>query len=435
MKTLNLKYQPFNTIHFFFWLFSVVIWNFILNPFVQPILYQIKSYDFDLLLSIILTGFVIPCLIVILWALKLVEKKVLYFGLILLLITFLISIYIAISIVKLDSSEGDFWCNNFKWDEFFKSFKEFIETLLQYFIHNILYVIIFHVTIIGSVYLNLKYLITNYLNYRKYGLYALLISTLSVATAISNYFLFNFILDPVFPTLFYISYFKIWELIIVAFGYLFFTTFIYLVWQYNNNLIASQQKIQNELSVLKAQINPHFLFNNMNTIFSMAERNDKRTSQVVLQLSDFLRYVLYDTESESIPLDKEIEIIRTYIELQRERIDQTHTPIELTIEGKMQNATIAPLLLLPLAENCFKHGIGQKPARIFLSISFDGKKLFFKTENTVAKHEKYKAEENRGIGVENVQKRLTLLYPERHTLNFSEADRIFRLELSIEIST
>ena len=198
-------------------------------------------------------------------------------------------------------------------------------------------------------------------------------------------------------------------------------------------LIAKREAAQNELSVLKAQINPHFLFNNLNTIYSMATNNDSRTSDVILKLSDFLRYVLYDTASEMISLEKEIEIIRTYVGLQKERIDQEIIKVSLITEGNFEQAKIAPLLLLPLAENCFKHGIGKNPGKISIHIKFDGRQLIFKTENTIALREKTTTEKNGRIGIKNVEKRLNLIYPENHSLEYQAENGVFRLELKIEL--
>jgi LytS/YehU family sensor histidine kinase len=211
------------------------------------------------------------------------------------------------------------------------------------------------------------------------------------------------------------------------------TTIVFLVWQYAVMLIANREKAQNELRALKAQINPHFLFNNLNTIYSLASQKDERTKDVILQLSDFLRYVLYDTSSEFIPLEKEVEIIRTYVELQKERVNPLITQVTLTMEGNFGSTDITPLLLLPLAENCFKHGIGKEPGKILIYIGFTGKQLQFTTENTIALREKTGKEENGGIGIKNVEKRLNLLYPNRHSLHFEEKEGIYKLELKVDL--
>jgi LytS/YehU family sensor histidine kinase len=197
-------------------------------------------------------------------------------------------------------------------------------------------------------------------------------------------------------------------------------------------LIAKKEAMQNELHSLKAQINPHFLFNNLNTIYSMAAQNDQRTPDVILKLSDFLRYVLYDTSSETIPLEKEVEMIKTYIGLQKERINLEKITVEVKTEGDFSDVKIAPLLLLPLVENCFKHGVGKENGSIRIFVGLHDRQLHFQTQNTIALREA--SHKNGGIGIKNVEKRLNLIYPDRHSLDFQEEDGIFRLEMKVELS-
>jgi LytS/YehU family sensor histidine kinase len=198
-------------------------------------------------------------------------------------------------------------------------------------------------------------------------------------------------------------------------------------------LIENREKAQHELSALKAQINPHFLFNNLNTIYALAVKGDVRTKDVILQLSDFLRYVLYDTSSDKIDLEKEIEIIRTYIGLQRERINPNITEINLNIEGEFKGAVIAPLLLLPLAENCFKHGIGKTKGTIQIDIQYSKGQLLFHTKNKTALRENPMNQKQGGIGIKNVEKRLNLLYPDKHLLTFVENNDLFEVEMKINL--
>jgi LytS/YehU family sensor histidine kinase len=198
-------------------------------------------------------------------------------------------------------------------------------------------------------------------------------------------------------------------------------------------LIANKEKAQHELSALKAQINPHFLFNNLNTIYSLASKNDTHTKDIILKLSDFLRFVLYDTSSETILLEKEVEMIKTYIDLQKERIDPVITPVTFLTEGDFGTIRIAPFLMLPFVENCFKHGIGKTPGNIQIDLRLDGKHLLFKTENRIFLREKTGNGENGGIGINNVEKRLNLLYPGRHSLYLEEKEGMFRVTLSVEL--
>ena len=309
-----------------------------------------------------------------------------------------------------------------------------ISLFMDYFISGFMYSVVFHLPIAISVYYNLNVLVDKYLKTSKFSMYLLSVLTLVVLAAIINYAMFNDCIDILFPNFYFISYFNILEIISITSLYLFFTTVIFLIWQYTSMLVANRDKARNELSALKAQINPHFLFNNLNTIYSMASKNDHRTADVILKLSDFLRYVLYDTESETITLEKEVEIIRTYVSLQKERVHPEITRIELITEGKFKSAEIAPLLLLPLAENCFKHGKGKNEGFIQIFIGFDGKQLIFKTENNIALREKAIAKENGGIGINNVENRLQLIYPQHHSLEYGEKDGVFTLEMKIELS-
>jgi hypothetical protein len=314
------------------------------------------------------------------------------------------------------------------------SHDNFIPELIGvYFIDNFLYVLIFHITIIAAVYRNFNVLINKYLIKGKFGRYLVSALGLAVVAGSFNYLLFNWCIDMIFPKLYFISWFKIEELILIVIGYLAVTTGAYLVWQYATMLIANREKAQNELSALKAQINPHFLFNNLNTIYAMAEKGDLRTKEVILQLSDFLRYVLYDTSSERIELEKEIEIIKTYVGLQRERINKETTEIILTIEGDFTGVSIAPLLLLPLAENCFKHGVGKDKGTIQIDIQYSGNQLRFSTKNPIERRENPLSNGQGGIGIINVEKRLNLLYPGKYHLKFSEVGNLFNVDMQIYI--
>ena len=136
----------------------------------------------------------------------------------------------------------------------------------------------------------------------------------------------------------------------------------------------------------------------------------------------------------TIPLEKEVDIIRTYVGLQQERVNPEITQIVLTIEGNLDGVAISPLLLLPLAENCFKHGIGKDHGIIQLSIRFDGKQLYFRTENRIALRDKSDNQELGGIGIKNVEKRLHLIYPELHSLIYQEDNGVFWLEMIVTLN-
>jgi hypothetical protein len=413
MKILQYKKQLILIPYIIFWFVSFNFWYVILNPGVEsPGVIQDLEVGWDWILMIN-SIFLIYCSIPFIWF----AKRTRLWLKIIFSVLFLIPIgYVLIQAIQPDGNKDD------------------VKVFMEYFVKNFLYVVVFHLSIMAAVYFNLKFLLVWYLNKSQFLKYLVYIITLAFGTAILNYATFNFFIDKLFPSLYYISYFKIWELVLIVKVYLVTSILVFLFIQYFEMLIAKRDAARNELSALKAQINPHFLFNNLNTIYSMASKKDERTADVVLKLSDFLRYVLYDTSSETIPLEKEVEIIRNYVSLQKERVNPEITRIELTTEGKFKGADIAPLLLLPLAENCFKHGKGKNTGTIQITISFNGKQLIFKTENNIALREKTNAGENGGIGINNVEKRLQLIYPEHHLLEYGEKDGVFRLEMRIELN-
>jgi hypothetical protein len=413
MKIIPSKKYFVNLLHTLFWFISFNLWTVVLNPGVESVsVFQGFEIEWDSILVINLV-FLLYCALPFVWLIRRASRWIkVPFS-----VLFIIPLgYVLLQLIKPDENKED------------------VVAFLDYFIKNFMYVIVFHLTIIVAVYFNLKVLIKRYLSQSKFGNYLTYALGLCIATAILNFSLFDYCIDLLFPHFYYISYFRIWELVLIVAGYLIFTSSLFLIWQYAQMLIANRDAARNQLSALKAQINPHFLFNNLNTIYSMAEQKDERTSEVILKLSDFLRYILYDTSAETIPLEKEVEIIRTYVELQKERVTPERTDIQFVAEGNFEQANIAPLLLLPLAENCFKHGVGKDPGTICIKISYDGKELNFSTRNQTAPREKTGNGENGGLGIQNVVKRLDLIYPDRHSLQYRKKDGIFTLELEVDLS-
>lgn len=412
MKIFHIKKQLFTLLHLVFWYISFNFWTVILNPGVESTSVIVgRAIDWESILILSFT-FLLFCSLPFIWLFK---KPKLWIKII---VSLLFLIPLGYMILQWSNPEGGL---------------EFGVILAYYFLNNFLYVLIFHLTIIFAVYYNLKVLIPRFLSLSRFTLYLLSAAGLSLLAALLNYSLFNFFIDQLFPNLYFISYFEIWELILIVAAYLIFTSVLFLIGQYALLLIANRDAARNELMALKAQINPHFLFNNLNTIYSMSSQKDERTPEVILKLSDFLRYVLYDTSFETIPLEKEIDIIRTYIGLQKERVNQLITKIILTIEGDFKAVDISPLLLLPLAENCFKHGIGKDACAISIFIGYDGKQLLFKTENKIVPREKAVSGINEGIGIRNVEKQLNLIYPQQHSLVYGEKEGNFLLEMTIDL--
>ena len=174
-----------------------------------------------------------------------------------------------------------------------------------------------------------------------------------------------------------------------------------------------QRKVEAELAWLKNQINPHFLFNTLNNISSLAQIDGDETQEAIMQLSDLLRYAMYETNKPKVPLEGEVEFIRNYIELMKLRCNEMTTVGE-ELEIQDGKAEVAPLLFISLIENAFKHGMDSNaPATIDISLKQTGGTLVFTCDNT----NNPKATKDRsgsGIGLENTRRRLNLLYPGRY---------------------
>lgn len=186
------------------------------------------------------------------------------------------------------------------------------------------------------------------------------------------------------------------------------------------------QSRQSELSFLRSQINPHFLFNSLNNIYSLAYQRSERVLPAISGLSDLLRYMLYDT-TEKVPLEKEAEYIRKYIELQKLRFEQ---PVQanLHISGDTESVMIPPLLLIPFVENAFKHGEFANASGLLMNIYTIKNKLHVHCYNKKGKQQK---DSSGGIGLENVRRRLSLLYPGKHVLLIDEKSDSFAINLEL----
>ena len=197
-----------------------------------------------------------------------------------------------------------------------------------------------------------------------------------------------------------------------------------------------QQRINTELSYLKAQINPHFFFNTLNNIYSLTNLDVKKAQEALLKLSRMMRYVLYENQKEETLLSKEVNFINDYIELMKMRLSSNVT-LTIQIESPKEDLIIAPMLLLPFLENCFKHGVSsQQESEILIKLEVMGKTLFFETKNQIfpLHPDSPEAKEN-GIGLTNTKRRLALLYPEKHRLKFgiTEVNQEYWVNLTLDL--
>jgi sensor histidine kinase YesM len=191
---------------------------------------------------------------------------------------------------------------------------------------------------------------------------------------------------------------------------------------------VEKEKLVTELSFLKSQINPHFLFNTLNNIYSLALVKSDATAGAVLKLSSIMRYVLNETKHDWVPLEKEILFINNYIDLQKVRLTDKMT-IQFNVTGDVEGQQIAPLILMPLIENAFKYGVSTKqPSEIVMNLNVDDKGINFSAKNSIHRGENNN-NNNTSIGLQNTRRRLELLYPEKHVLSIKEEKNEFIVNL------
>jgi two-component system LytT family sensor kinase len=198
-----------------------------------------------------------------------------------------------------------------------------------------------------------------------------------------------------------------------------------------NHALATE-KATAEISYLKKQINPHFFFNTLNGIYALTIKKSDLAPQAILQLSNMMRYVLYDSEAEKVPLTKEMKYIRSYIDMQSFRLSENNK-IYFHVSDRNDSAEILPLLLIPFVENAFKFGISaDDDTTILIDIKWDDTALSFFCRNEKKIRQSVQPEHH-GIGIKNVRKRLHLSYPGRHELNIYENEEIFSVSLNIQL--
>mgnify|MGYP000035306817 CR=1 FL=1 len=199
------------------------------------------------------------------------------------------------------------------------------------------------------------------------------------------------------------------------------------------NKLKEQERIKSELNFLKEQINPHFLFNTLNNLYSFAIAKSDEVPKLILKLSGLLRYMLYECNATYVPLDRELDYIESYIDLQRLRLEGRGT-VSFSVEGMPGVHKIAPLLLINFVENCFKHTMDNPEGGIDIQIgmNIDEERLYFSTENN-SSHKKDEQTNSGGIGMQNVQKRLDLLYADKYELSYRDEGGKYYVNLVLKL--
>jgi two-component sensor histidine kinase len=296
---------------------------------------------------------------------------------------------------------------------------------------DFIYSAFFHLPLLILVYLNLRVFIPRYLQNENYIIY-LFFTVLNIGLA---YFIHQVVFDigiPLMPAEFYMVSFTQPLVLITIFAiYLFITSLLKLSKSWYQLQEVEKEKLSLELNSLKMQINPHFLFNSLNSIYSLARNKSDTTPRTILNLADLMRYMIYEVSDEKVSLSKEKEALEHYIELQKLRLEKG-SDIRFDVQDNNPEKVIAPLLFFPLLENSFKHGLKAKEGNYcHISLSNTATNLKFIISNNKSSLEDLDNRKYGGIGLQNVKKRLSLIYGPAANLLINETNDDFKVELTI----
>ncbi|MEP0006571.1 MAG: histidine kinase [Balneola sp.] len=305
-----------------------------------------------------------------------------------------------------------------------------------------IYTFLFHIPFVTVVTLNIYQVIPNILNKHNIWLYLFLIAFAGFGVVQGAYHLsYGPIADFLFPEYYFVGVYNPLELFGIMAIYVTTSTLIELSKSWFNRKekeveIAQleEEKTKSELKALQAQINPHFLFNSLNTIYGEALKKTDKAPEMILKLSDILRYVVENMNKNEVQLDQEIEYIGKFIDLQKERLSNPNRVI-FVVNGNIEDLKIQPLLLITFIENAFKYGsVSGLNERIKISLVVEDKILEMIVENALNEIEVIGKSDSSGTGLANTQKRLEFSYPGKHNLDIKKDDSIFKAVLKIDLS-
>jgi len=307
---------------------------------------------------------------------------------------------------------------------------------------DIIYTVIFHFTLIPLVYLNFNFATPKFFLQKKTFIYLLVLITAIVFFSVINEMLFSRYADVLFPGYYFVSYFSLRDVIIIHFIYVIISTLVVLSgsWfremeQKKKMIELEKENIHTELQMLKNQVNPHFFFNTLQNLYALSLKKSDQLPEMILKLSELMRYVIYEANAPAIKIGEEIRFINNYLELQKLRLPGNPN-LKFEVIGDPGQIEIPPLLFIHLIENCFKHGLKGEVKNTYANISLemDRNFLIFKTENNVRHNTKNEMEKDSGMGIENLKRRLELNYPHKYDFKITEGKTTFEVYLKIDLS-
>ena len=295
---------------------------------------------------------------------------------------------------------------------------------------DIYFTILFHLPLVLVVYGNF-YLVQEFIIKKSKISYYLIggIFLLGIGTGF-HYLTYNYLADWLFEGYYFVTFYTVREVLEFVASYAIISTLLFLSRNWfllkERQLALEKENHQIKLASLKNQINPHFLFNSLNNIYGITSAENKLGRNYLLQLSDALRYMIYDTSEDFVPLEKEINYIENYVALEKLRIENNEL-IDLKMEGYFSGYMIAPLILLPIIENCFKY-VNREDPFIDILLSIENEQLSILAKNNITQNEIPK---KGGIGLRNLKNRLHLIYPDKHQLTIKDEINSYQIRLEI----
>jgi LytS/YehU family sensor histidine kinase len=298
-------------------------------------------------------------------------------------------------------------------------------------VSDVIFTFLFHLPVLFAVYANL-YLMRRYFLTKKYSIYSIYIVALVLLSVAIYFTIFNLIVPRLLEGFYLIAYYSPTQVLQFTVGYIAISSMLFLSsnWFFvrERQLTLERENHQVILDNLKAQINPHFLFNSLNNIYGSS--SEGHVKKYLVDLSDALRYVIYDAQADFVPLVNEVEYLRNYFNLEVLRVEQS-ADLKFDTVGPFDQYVIAPLLLLPLVENCFQYCDKGRP-QINISLEMQKDTFIFKTTNNVGLQQ---PKDSGGLGLTNVQKRLELIYPQKSKFIYGQTLQEFTLNLSIDMTS
>ncbi len=199
-----------------------------------------------------------------------------------------------------------------------------------------------------------------------------------------------------------------------------------------NKIILEKENVENKMAFLQNQVSPHFFMNTLNNIHALVDINTEEAKEAIIRLSNMMAYMLYESQTDKISIQKEIDFVKSYVELMKLRFSE-EVDINVEIPEKLPEIAIPPLLTISFIENAFKHGVSyEEPSFIHIKYVFKKDHLYFELKNS--NHSKQEKNANSGIGLENARKRLALIYTTNYELNINQPDnKVFSVSLKLPL--